>query len=69
MPKYSTLSIAEIVEDEGLDYSICHLIKHDEIIDKELSDLWKMADVALRKINAIVDKALEERDDKGEDND
>ena len=59
MPKWSTRKIAEIADQEGLDYMIMDYLSPENIEDPELAALWRECAELLNKINAMLDAAEE----------
>lgn len=53
--KYSLQEVADIVENEGLDYAITSYLCPDSIEDVKLRKLWLEAGVALRTIEAMLE--------------
>jgi hypothetical protein len=64
MPKYSATAVADIVENEGLDYAIQHYIVSESITDPELSQLWEEARTVLNEIDKRLEDAKQERYDE-----
>jgi hypothetical protein len=65
---YSIQDLADIVEIEGLGYSISDYVNPDKIEDASLKKLWKKAQDALRAVQDFLDdwdsmKELVEDDD------
>jgi hypothetical protein len=62
--KYTNAQVAEIVEDEGLDYTVTERISADKIEDLALAALWRTAKESLDAINRFLFN-LDEVDDEG----
>ena len=53
-PDMTIEDVANYAEGEGLGYAIQCGLSSDEIIDKELSELWKQAEDILSKIEDLL---------------
>ena len=55
MRKYSIEDFKVIVENEGLEYTICDYLNPEDIEDKKLQKLCKDAREKLQQIRAMID--------------
>lgn len=62
MKKFTIKEVAEIVDNEGLDYSIMEYLNSNSISDEYLSELWKTAQEVLVDIQEILDEHLQDED-------
>jgi hypothetical protein len=56
----TNLEVAHKVEHEGLGYAIQHYMGSDDFVDLELAKLWTEAKVLLKKIDAILQEAMDQ---------
>lgn len=61
--KYTVSDVANIVESEGLDYTILDYLSPSDIEDKQLKELFIKAREVLREIQTVLDTATIEDDE------
>ena len=60
MAKKTTKQVGEIVATEGLGYAISDYLSWENIEDRALARRWKIAEIALNKIDKYLDEKLGE---------
>ena len=60
MKNRTTEEVGNIVKSEGLGYAIQNYLGAEKIQDKELSKLWKEAELALNAVEKFLENSLGE---------
>jgi hypothetical protein len=55
MAKYSNEQLREMIESEGLCYTIQNMVEASEVIDPAVQDAWDVAETALANLDELLD--------------